>query len=88
MELEEIKAKLLVMAPNFAKKVAPIYELLGWKWMSKGIPNQQQIENTVNSLIKELEVNHSISTGGIKVFYYKEERKYGIEFTVSENNYY
>lgn len=56
---------------QFAKNVAPIYALLGWKWggISRGrVPNAKDIEETLMELLQEVkESGKSWETGGLRV---------------------
>lgn len=58
MKLKEIKEMLKGMVPDFARKVAPIYSLLGWEWSpgktAPHIPSVGEIENTLYSFIERL----------------------------------
>lgn len=67
---------------EFAKKVAPVYKLLKWKWWN-GIPNAQRIEVTILELLKSIENNEGnceTSTGGLFAKKEKDE-DFGITTT-------
>jgi len=93
MELEEIKSKLKEMVPDFARKVAPIYGLLGWEW-SPGkskphIPSVGEIENTLYSLIEGLTEAYQVHGGGGLEAYYKQPDEdepgyYGLRFVLEK----
>ena len=68
--------KLLKVCRKFAKKIAPAYVLFDWKWAGVGgngvgIPNEDEIYNTILYLINEIPFDdnkeHEHSTGGIVV---------------------
>lgn len=67
------EAALIVLAtivPKFAKKVAPIYKMLDWKWHGKDhTPTEQEIEELAIKLICQVAGSKSdgIGTGGIGV---------------------
>jgi len=91
MTLEEIKAELKEMVPEFSERVAPVYTLLEWKW-SPGetmphIPSVDEIERTLYDLIEGLTEEYLIhGTGGLEAYYnHPDEQEpgcYGLAFTL------
>ena len=68
--IREIQDELLHMAPDFAKKVAPLYVELDWRWYNLNrIPTEKRILEALKSLIKSIKntVSYEISTGGLTV---------------------
>lgn len=93
MEVKEIKEKLKAMVPSFARKVLPLYSLLGWEWSSgktkPHIPSLGEIENTLYRLINGLtEERQSSTTGGLEAYYSwpgeYEPGHYGLRFILEE----
>jgi hypothetical protein len=84
--LEAVKKDLRKKAPSFAKKIAPIYRLLEWKWLM-GVPTEQLILEAILELIEGFR-NGSVETGGIKIYWDAEERCYALSFKVEERIYY
>lgn len=75
-----LRRDLLALAPGFAAKIAPVYALLGWKWVDENdrrdTPNEEQIRARLFKMIGEIgttpEVDgarpiDSLSTGGLWV---------------------
>lgn len=60
---EEVKKQAKIIA----KRVAPIYELLGWKWATKGIPDVIDIYETIMSLYHDVNEGGYCETGGLGV---------------------
>jgi len=68
MKIEDIKNDLKEAAPEFAKRIAPVYKLLNWKWGGK-IPNEEEILRSTLRLIDKLEIGVTVvSSGGIEIF--------------------
>ena len=93
MKLKEIKEMLKGMVPDFARKVLPIYGLLGWEWSpgktAPRIPSVGEIENTVYSLIERLTEEYVVSCiGGLEAYYKQPDENepgyYGLRFTLEE----
>jgi len=93
MTLGKIKAELEKMVPDFARKVLPIYSLLGWEWSpgktTPHIPSVGEVEKTLYSLIEGLTEEYVVSGGGGLEAYYKqpdedEPGHYGLRFVLEE----
>lgn len=81
MNKKDVKGILYGKVGGFAEKVAPIYELLDWKWGdSDSPPTQGEIEQALEELIAHLDGDGRWSTGGLEVFYDKECCEIGISF--------
>lgn len=67
--LETIKQRLIGAAPAFSRRIAPIYELLEWRWVGcDSAPNAEEIENELVRIIKQFIIGTSdIHTGGLRV---------------------
>ena len=95
MELEQIKSELRKLAPDFAQRVAPVYEFLRWEW-SPGdtpahIPNVEEIEQTLYDLVDGLTNEYfGNGTGGLEVYYEMPDKEtgeggeYGLLFKIEE----
>ena len=82
----------------FAKKIAPIYELLDWKWYIVGekerrVPDSIDIAFSISDMIDTIKKGKffSVSTGGITVSIETDEEKEGyallmgsLEFKIDE----
>ena len=96
MKIEEIKTELKKMVPEFAKKVAPVYELLGWEWSPRDtaphIPSVDEIERTLYDLIEDLtEQFLGSGCGGLDAYYSQPNEQpgeYGLRFILSEVGFY
>lgn len=89
MSIEVIRRHLLERAHSFAKKVAPVYQVLGWEWSGVGTPTASDIESTIEDLIGELCAGiHEASTGGITVYIDRGNREYGIRMDITSARYY
>lgn len=89
MTLQAVKAELRGMAPAFAKRVAPVYQQLGWKWMHgdgpDNIPNEDEILTTLLELIQQLEDTYeSVSTGGLTAYCDSKEYSFGLRIGLNE----
>ncbi len=95
MTVEEIKVKLQEMVPEFAAKIAPVYEALKWQWSpgksTPHIPSVGEIENTLYSLVEGLAdaSNYDeICTGGLSAYYRMPDDTdsgcYGLAFECNE----
>ncbi len=82
MNLEEIKADLKTMVPAFARRVAPLYVQLGWKWdkssekasRSLHVPPASEIEEALYGLINDFEekrgmTDEAVGIGGVEAYY-------------------
>jgi len=79
---ESAISKLRECVIPFSLQVAPIYQLLNWKWFGKVVPNSKMIQKSLNSLISELERRDfedeeiseiSVSSGGLRVSLFLED---------------
>jgi hypothetical protein len=64
------RAALLSLVSDFAKRVAPVYQTLGWGWSSaQGVPSVSDIEKTLRQLINLCapEADRWAATGGLCV---------------------
>ena len=93
MTIEEIKAKLQEMVPDFAAKVQPVYQLLKWEWSlgkrEPHVPSVGEIENALYGLIERLtEGLCDVSQGGLSAYYCMPDEDepgcYGISFELEE----
>ena len=91
MKLNEIKRELEKMMLGFAKKVAPVYQIVEWEWSPLGtaphIPSVGEIESTLYDLIEGLtEECLGSATGGLEAYYSHpnehESGHYGLTFTL------
>lgn len=62
---DEAAAKI----PAFAKKLAPVYALLGWTWYSGDVPTEAKIAETLTRLLSSVREQGLIMarTGGLRV---------------------
>lgn len=84
--VEDLEAAI----PDFARKIAPVYSLLGWKWTpgaSASVPNAAQIEETLRVLLHSAKKNDAgeCRTGGLAVWIddSEEERCAGMSMTIA-----
>jgi len=95
MELEQIKNELRKLVPDFAERVAPVYEFLKWEWSPGGqiahVPDAKEIEKTLLDLIEGLTDKHvGLGTGGLEVYYDLPDKEtgdggeYGLRFSIEE----
>jgi hypothetical protein len=95
MKLEQIKEELKKLAPDLAKKVAPVYKLLRWEWSpgetTPHIPDAPEIEKTLLDLIEGLTDEYrGCGTGGLYAYYELPDKKtgeggeYGLIFKIEE----
>ena len=74
---------------KFAETVAPIYGLLNWKWDDDDTPpTQDQITQALVELIDTFNGEGSCSTGGLTVFYEREDNEIGISFEYRDSVYF
>ncbi len=86
------------MVPEFAKKVAPVYKLLGWEWSPEReephIPDGSEIAAELNELIDDLtQGNHDgRGTGGLYVHYSLPDKyesgSYGLSLTIKAEEHF
>lgn len=94
MTVEEIKVKLQEMVPEFAAKIAPVYQTLKWQWSpgksAPHIPSVSEIENTLYSLIEGLTGgdHDEVCAGGLSAYYSMPDETgpgcYGLAFECKE----
>ena len=92
--LEEVKAKLRELVPDFVCRVAPIYFTLAWEWsFGRGgysrIPVPTEIKAALYTLIDTLSEEVTVNGWrGLEVFWTpptKQDRgDYGLRFVVEE----
>ncbi len=89
MNKKDVKGLLYGKVENFAEKVAPIYQSLNWTWGdSHSPPTQAEIERALVELIDTFSGVGSCSTGGLEVFFNKEECEIGISFSYCDSVYF
>jgi len=95
MDLHEIKDRLREMAPAFSEQVAPVYSFLKWEWSPEGsvphIPDENEIEETLYSLIDGLTEEYALTgQGGLETYYELPDEEtgeggeYGLVFKIEE----
>ncbi len=86
MNKKDVKGILYGRVSGFAERVAPIYQLLDWRWGEKDAPpTQAEIEQTLGELIESQNGEGFFSTGGLEVFYDKEDSEIGIRFSYCDS---
>ena len=89
MEIPKDKQKLF---REFAKKIAPIYKLLGWHWGANNgaiappyIPNEKDLLDTIEMLYRDTVENKAAytATGGLTVGW--SEGDFYVEFAVADH---
>jgi len=83
MNKEKLKEKI----PDFARKIAPMYFSLEWKWYMDGkyvVPDVLDIAEALNMLLDNLGEGQSVSTGGLSISHDKEDNTFIMDFTVGE----
>ena len=89
MNEKDVKGILYGKVGDFAEKVAPIYKLLNWRWHDEDIPpTQGEIEQVLKGLIDAQGGEGRLATGGLEVFYDKENSEIGISFTYGDSTYF
>lgn len=89
MNKKEVKGILYGQVGRFAEKVAPIYKLLDWRWNKEDSPpTQAEIEQVLGELIELQDGKGPCSTGGLEVFYDKEDCEIGIRFSYCDSVYF
>lgn len=89
--LDQIKERLLAYAPKFAKKIAPMFKKMGWKWLFVGVPSEKEILRTIKVLINIIELtpedtDFHVATGRIAIIGSLEEcsKTWGLEMLAGE----
>lgn len=76
---------------EFAKKIAPVYKLLKWKWFD-GVPSAKRIESVLLELLEHIKNEKGVSetsTGGLFARKEKdEEGRVTITYGFVNNMYY
>ncbi len=86
MNKEDVKGIMYSKVSDFAGKVAPIYKSLDWRWRDNDTPpTQAEIEQVLMGLIEHYNGEGSYSTGGLEVFYNKEDSEIGISFSYCDS---
>lgn len=93
MNIKTIRKELKAMVPEFAARVAPIYQLLGWEWRDSGVPTQEDIEKALNRQIDCLKGNIiSTGSGGVEAYRRKPTKddpgEYGLQFNITSSRFY
>lgn len=89
MNKKDMKGILYGKVTDFAQKVAPIYKVLDWRWHDDDYPpTQAEIEQALVELIDDFSGEGSLSTGGLEVFYDKEDSEIGISFGYCDSIYF
>jgi hypothetical protein len=84
---EQAIEALMAEVPAFARKIAPVYKLLGWTWyddsvIGKYVPSNEQIEAKLRYLINRLSDAESVSSGGLYVWI--DDGDAGMEMMISK----
>jgi hypothetical protein len=86
-ERESWKGRLRAAVPDFARKVAPLYAALDWRWEGRGIPSESEIARVLHELIDHIpgpraaeSMGQSCFSGGLRVWW-KREGESGSWFT-------
>ncbi len=73
MDVTKVREELKQMAPEFAKRIQPIYPFLGWQWntgVEPFVPQVSHILDTLLDMVEGIDEDfYSESTGGLEVFY-------------------
>lgn len=89
MNKKDVKGILYGRVGGFAERVAPIYKLLDWKWHDNDSPpTQAEIEQALGELIDSFSGEGYCSSGGLTVFFDKEDSEIGIRFEYSDSVYF
>ncbi len=89
MNKKDVKSILYGRVGGFAERVTPIYKSLDWRWgNSDSPPTQAEIEQTLGELIEHMDGEGSRCTGGLEVFYDKEDCEIGIRFSYCDSVYF
>lgn len=87
MNKKDVKGILYGRVVGFTERVTPVYKSLDWKWgNSDSPPTQAEIEQVLMELIEHFDGEEgSRSTGGLEVFYNKEDSEIGIRFSYCDS---
>lgn len=86
MNKKDVKGILYGRVGGFAERVTPIYQLLNWRWNdSDSPPTQAEIERALGELINVFSGEGCCSTGGLEVFFDKEDQEIGIRFSYCDS---
>ena len=85
MDKKDVTGILRGRVPGFAKALAPIYKSLNWTWGTDVPRTQDEIEQTLLELIDHFDGEGNRSTGGLEVFFDKENSEIGISFTYCDS---
>ena len=89
MNKKDVRGILYGKVGEFAERVAPIYKLLDWRWgYNDSPPTQGEIEQALGELIESFSGEGSCSTGGLEVFFDKEDGEIGISFRYCKSVYF
>ena len=89
MNKKDVKGILYGRVGGFAERIAPVYKLLNWRWGDSDTPpTQAEIEQTLGELIEHQNGEGYSTTGGLEVFYDKEDSEIGIRFTLCDSVYF
>lgn len=87
---KKLVKKLEKQIPDFAKKIAPVYQTLSWEWSSHTIPTKSEIQDTLYFLLKAMkeEKIKYIKSGGLFIRFFKDDYLWigelGFEKTIEE----
>ena len=89
MNKKDVKGILDGKVGRIAERITPIYKSLDWKWHdSNSPPSQAEIEQTLGELIESMDGDGCCATGGLEVFYDKEDSEIGIRFSYCASVYF
>jgi len=89
MNKTDVKGILYGKVTEFAERIAPIYKLLDWRWHDDDSPpTQAEVEQALMRLIDSFSGVGSCSTGGLEVFFNKEDSEIGITFMYCDSVYF
>ncbi len=89
MNKKDVKGILYGRVGGFAEKVESIYRLLDWRWNDNDAPpTQGEIEQVLGELIEHMDGEGCCATGGLEVFYDKEDSEIGIRFSYCDSVYF
>lgn len=93
-DIEAVQVALTKDAPGFARRIAPVYEILGWTWSDLNapfIPDEAAILEVLSILISMMsrdvgKQNAGGTTGGLSVWASTEDQvgacAYGMDMTI------
>ncbi len=85
MNKKDVKGIMYGRVEGFAEKAAPLYKALDWKWGGyDSPPSEAEIEETLEVLIDHFEEG-SCASGGLEVFYNKDDSQIGIRFSYCDS---